>query len=130
MAKNAVSRALLLLGLSVLLGSAIACGGGDNKTTAPPPPAKELNSAVLGHLATYPHTFTTAGSFAYHCAIHPTMHGTVVVDPASAVTSGSVSIINHTFSPASITVAPNATVTWTNQDGTDQNPINHTVTSD
>ena len=130
MAKKSVSRPLLLLGLVVLLGSAIACGGGDGKTTAPPPPTKELNSAVLGHLAQYSHTFTTAGTFAYHCSIHTSMHGTVVVDPASAVTSGSVDIVSLTFSPASITVAPNATVTWTNQDGTAQTPINHTVTSD
>src|SRR5207245_11006189 len=25
------------------------------------------------------YTFTTAGTFTYHCAIHPTMHGTIVV---------------------------------------------------
>ncbi|HEU5002140.1 MAG TPA: plastocyanin/azurin family copper-binding protein [Actinomycetota bacterium] len=28
---------------------------------------------------TYTHTFATAGSYPYHCAIHPQMHGTVVV---------------------------------------------------
>jgi plastocyanin len=30
-----------------------------------------------------PITFTTAGTFAYHCAIHSSMHGTVVVSDAS-----------------------------------------------
>ena len=126
MAKNTVSRALLLMGLVVLLGSAIACGGGGGKgTTAPPPPGKELNSSTLGHLAQYGHTFATAGSFAYHCAIHSNMHGTVVVDANSAVTSAAVNITNSTFNPPTVTVAPNATVTWTNQDN-----INHTVTSD
>lgn len=124
MAKNTVSRALLLLGLVVLLGSAIACGGGDKGTTAPPPPAKELNSSNLGHLAQYQHTFATPGSFAYHCTVHSSMHGSVVVDAGSAVTTAAVDIINNTYSPATITVAPNATVTWTNQD------TNHTVTSD
>jgi plastocyanin len=29
--------------------------------------------------ASYQHTFTTAGSFAYHCSIHPSMKATVVV---------------------------------------------------
>jgi plastocyanin len=28
-------------------------------------------------------TFSTAGSFAYHCTIHPQMHGTVVVEAAA-----------------------------------------------
>jgi hypothetical protein len=29
-------------------------------------------------------TFSTAGSFPYHCAIHPQMTGTVVVEAASS----------------------------------------------
>jgi plastocyanin len=29
--------------------------------------------------ATFSFTFTKAGTFAYHCTIHPSMHGTVVV---------------------------------------------------
>ena len=28
---------------------------------------------------TYTHTFAAAGTYPYHCAIHPQMHGTVVV---------------------------------------------------
>jgi len=31
--------------------------------------------------ATYDKTFTTAGTFAYHCAVHAFMHGVVVVTP-------------------------------------------------
>lgn len=31
-------------------------------------------------------TFDTAGTFAYVCSIHPTMQGSVVVEPASAAT--------------------------------------------
>jgi plastocyanin len=41
-------------------------------------------SADSGNLAagsTFDHTFATAGTFAYHCAIHPQMHGTVTVTP-------------------------------------------------
>ena len=29
------------------------------------------------------HTFAKAGKIAYHCTVHPMMHGTVVVVPAS-----------------------------------------------
>ncbi len=32
---------------------------------------------------TFSHTFTAAGSFAYHCTIHPYMTGVVKVNPAS-----------------------------------------------
>ena len=28
---------------------------------------------------TWPHTFTTAGTVAYHCEVHAKMHGTIVV---------------------------------------------------
>ena len=36
-------------------------------------------SAPLANGQTYTHTFTAAGTYAYHCSIHPFMHGTVVV---------------------------------------------------
>jgi plastocyanin len=40
------------------------------------------NSVDSGNIAggvTFDHTFATAGTFAYHCKIHSTMHGTVTV---------------------------------------------------
>ncbi len=39
----------------------------------------ELNSTVLGQGQTYSHTFTQAGTFAYHCDIHPSMQAQVIV---------------------------------------------------
>ena len=30
---------------------------------------------------TFEHTFATAGTYAYHCSIHPTMRGTITVTP-------------------------------------------------
>ena len=41
-------------------------------------------SADSGNLApgsTFDHTFASAGTFAYHCTIHSSMHGTVTVTP-------------------------------------------------
>ncbi len=38
-----------------------------------------FGSAHLGNGATFSRTFNTAGTFTYHCAIHASMHGTVVV---------------------------------------------------
>ena len=40
----------------------------------------ELTSDALSIGGTYTHTFTTAGTFAYHCNPHPGMKGTVVVE--------------------------------------------------
>ena len=39
----------------------------------------ELDSSYLSKNQQYSHTFTTAGTFAYHCIPHPSMTGTVVV---------------------------------------------------
>jgi plastocyanin len=36
-------------------------------------------SSSLASGATYMYTFNTAGTFNYHCGIHPSMHGTVTV---------------------------------------------------
>jgi plastocyanin len=38
-------------------------------------------SGALGGNGTYSVTFTAAGSYPYHCAIHPNMVGTVTVNP-------------------------------------------------
>ena len=39
----------------------------------------ELKSSSLSNGQTYTHTFNTAGTFAYHCSIHTTMKGTIIV---------------------------------------------------
>jgi plastocyanin len=38
-----------------------------------------FSSATLADGSTFSHRFTTTGTFAYHCAIHPSMTGTVIV---------------------------------------------------
>ena len=39
-----------------------------------------LNSAVLAPGQSYSVTFSSPGTFAYHCSIHPSMRGTIVVN--------------------------------------------------
>ena len=39
------------------------------------------DSGQLAATNTYQHTFNSAGTFAYHCAIHPSMMATIVVTP-------------------------------------------------
>ena len=124
MGKSIIFRSILVLGLAALVATPFACGGKSSNSTAPPPPAKELASGDLGHLAVYQHTFANAGTFAYHCIHHANMQASITVDPASAVNALAVTISDNAFGPTSATVAPNATVTWTN------NGVNtHTVTS-
>lgn len=41
--------------------------------------AGDVNSKTLDQNAVYSRTFTSPGTYAYICAIHPFMHGTVVV---------------------------------------------------
>jgi plastocyanin len=80
-----------------------------------PSQTDSFESSSLGHGAAYSHAFATAGSFAYHCKIHGTsMAGTVVVDPAAPAGNGAVAIGDNFFNPASITIRPGASVTWTN----------------
>jgi len=40
---------------------------------------EELDSDTLGRDQKYSHTFTQAGTYAYHCGFHPSMKGTITV---------------------------------------------------
>lgn len=39
----------------------------------------KFNSTTLKKFAIYSHTFNEAGTFEYHCSLHPTMKGTITV---------------------------------------------------
>src|SRR6266404_3033486 len=71
-------------------------------------------SGVLGTGATFTHTFTSAGSFPFHCSVHPFMTGTVAVQ--SADVPPTVMISNPTngsvfAAPATLTLAATASDT-------------------
>jgi len=111
----------LVLVLALFVG---ACGDDGNDNPVVPPATLELNSATLGSGATYPHTFATAGTYPYHCKFHSGMTATIIVDPASTVSTLGISITDNQFTPSSTTVDTGAVVTWTNNGSS-----NHTVTS-
>jgi plastocyanin len=56
------------------------------------------DSGTLNHGESWSHTFQTAGSWEYHCTIHPEMTGTVTVETGpSDVDNGSWGAIKATF---------------------------------
>jgi hypothetical protein len=122
---------------------AIACFaallGSCKSSTAPKVVSGELNGS-LAPAAQYAHTFNTAGTFNYHCTIHPgcaSLAGKVVVIPPGGVvlnrvlaitqSGGSSGPYGSTCSSLSLqvdTVFVGDQVTWTNN-----SPFPHTVTS-
>ena len=73
-----------------------------------------FESARLSSGGTFDHTFATAGTVHYYCAIHgPSMNGTVNV-VSGAPGSVNVSIKDNFFDPQVISVAPAGTVHWRN----------------
>lgn len=47
-----------------------------------------FDSGSIANKGTYSYTFSTAGTFSYKCSIHPTMVGTVIVNPVSTGGTG------------------------------------------
>ena len=92
---------LLAAGLLVLLA---ACGGGSTTTASTPAPTTAPTN-----------TPTTA----------PTNTPTTASTSTSVSNGNSVTILNFTFSPATLTVKTGTKVTWTNNDS-----VTHTVTAD
>jgi len=115
----------LVAAMLVLALSAVPACSKKNKTNPIVPPTTSFDSGNIAGGTNYAHVFAVEGTFDYHCAIHPSMTGTVIVTQSGAANSA-VSIVNMTtgFSPDTIAVGKGGTVTWTNNDA-----ITHTVTS-
>ncbi len=129
--------------ISVVVGSTVTWTNNDTTGHTVTADDGSFDSGTVAPGATFSHTFDTAGTFTYHCNIHPSMTATITVVPApaasappvpaptigpaaSAAAAGSaVAIKDFSFQPASISVAVGSTVTWTNNDTT-----GHTVTAD
>ena len=117
--------ATLVLATSLIVAtlSLTSCKNGTGNGGVTTPVARELDSGNIAGGSAYVHTFANAGTFGYHCTIHGTgMAGTVTV-VAGGAASAAVAIGNNFYNPASVSVAPGGTVTWTNGGST------HTVTS-
>jgi plastocyanin len=84
------SFAFMPASLNVAAGSSVTWT--NNQGSVPHTVTADDGSFDSGRLAggqTFSMTFNTAGTIAYHCNIHPNMHGTIVVTAASAPAAGS-----------------------------------------
>lgn len=68
--------------ITVPVGTKVTWTNQDSTThTVTADDGKTFDSGNLANGATFSFTFTTAGTFAYHCAIHSSMKATVIVTP-------------------------------------------------
>ena len=65
--------------ITIKVGDAVSWTNNDSATHTVVAVDGSFKSGDLGQGATFENTFTTAGTFAYKCSIHPNMTGTVVV---------------------------------------------------
>jgi len=69
--------------IKVKVGSTVTWTNHDNvqhDVVADTPSADAPNSSLLSQGETYKFTFTKAGTYSYHCSIHPYMTATVIVE--------------------------------------------------
>jgi len=66
--------------VTIRQGDSVKWINGDNQPhTVTSDSGSELSSDSLGEGGSYSHTFLKSGTYTYHCAIHPEMKGTVIV---------------------------------------------------
>ena len=67
--------------LTVAKGASVVWINGESaKHTVVSDTGNEINSDALSKGQAYSHTFNTAGTYNYHCSIHPSMKGKVIVE--------------------------------------------------
>ena len=122
-------RRLILPGvttLALITLSLTGCSKSDSGPTAPVG-GTSFNSGTIANGSGFQFVFPTEGHFAYHCAIHPVMQGSVHV-VSGGLDTLRVNIANSTasgFQALGANVRPGGRVIWSNISGS-----NHTVTSD
>lgn len=72
-----------------------------------------FDSGDIAPGGTYTRTFDTPGNVDYECFYHP-MFGTVTVEPGG-LPAASVDVLDNSFDPPEVTIAPGGSVTWTNR---------------
>ena len=72
--------------VTIAVGGTVRWTNGDRDSHTVTADNGSFDSGILAPGGTFSHTFPTAGTFAYHCEIHPDMRGTVTVTGAGSAT--------------------------------------------
>lgn len=113
--------------LSVIPGTVVTFTnrGARAHTVTASSPANAFDSGYIMPGASWTFTFTTSGTYVYHCEVHTGMAGTItVVGDTPAPAANVIDITDNQFTPASLAVDPGTTVTWRSNGA-----LTHTVTS-
>jgi plastocyanin len=127
--------------LRVAAGGAVTFVNDDGRSHTVTSDSGAFDSGVLAAGSSWVRRFPSAGTYRYHCAIHPDMTGTVVVPtatgavpppapaappapapaapppapaPPTAPGAARVSVVDFAFAPAGLAVHVGDSVTWTN----------------
>lgn len=65
--------------LHVKVGTTVTWTNMDNVAHTVTSDTGLFNSSLLNHMQSFSYTFTTAGTYTYHCTPHPYMTGTIIV---------------------------------------------------
>lgn len=74
-----VNMAFSPVTLTVTAGSTITWTNNDNMTHTVTADDNSFDSGNIAMGSKYSKTFSTAGTYTYHCTIHPNMKGTIIV---------------------------------------------------
>jgi len=114
--------ACTVFAVAIAVGS-FSCSKSKSSNPVGPGTPKELDSGDIAPAGNYSHTFTTAGTFNYHCIYHGVMTGTVTVTAGAPVVDDAIVIVSTAPFPAKA-IKVGAKITWTNNTA-----MTHTVTS-
>ena len=85
-------------GITVHAGDTVTWTNADSADHTATANDGSFDTGTLGRGASGSHTFNAAGTFSYHCSIHPFMHGTITVVAASSGSSSGSSSSNGSSS--------------------------------
>lgn len=115
---------LLSISIAAVMLSLFAIGCTDDSTGSDN--GEMFDSGLLSTGASFSYTFEEEGIYNYYCQNHePDMTGNITVsNSAESSSQDTVRMQDLEFMPSQITVTPNTTIVWVNDDD-----VQHTVTS-